>query len=159
MSRASMGMGELREKYPDHPLVKEADARAAADCELAGEAKLQADCEKWLVHHGYWPQTPDRIKAGPPPKGWYMHIPQLKDQRRMPVLLDLLIRSNDGHWLEPELKTATGRVLKHQQALIDQNPTLRPLCRSLPELIEAVTAWEEGINRRQRAESAGRGAN
>jgi hypothetical protein len=89
---------------------------ASIDRYLAGEErKLQADCERWLQLHGWWPRTPDFIARGKPPTGWYIHLHEAK---RNPILLDLLLLRNDGRYVEVELKTCNGKLSSEQAVLV-----------------------------------------
>ena len=98
------------------------------------ESDLQAQAEAWLRHRGYLPRAPQHYGTTPP-RGWYVH---LHECRTNPSLPDLLLLRNDGRWLGLELKSATGRLRAGQADLL----TPAGLCRTLPDLTAAVTAWE-----------------
>lgn len=98
------------------------------------ESVLQCGAEKWLDYVGYWRRTATSIAAGPPPRGWQIHI---ANAPRNPLVLDLLLLDNCGTWVEIELKGATTRVATHQQQLIEQD-SRRFLCRSIEELRSIV---------------------
>ena len=104
------------------------------------EAPFQSDAEKWLNYRGYWSRTEKNIAAGPPPMGWYIHLNKAKSN---PLVLDLLILGNNGRWFELELKSATGRTLKHQRELIEQSEH-RCSVRTMDEFKAAVNKWENG---------------
>jgi hypothetical protein len=104
------------------------------------EAPFQSDAEKWLNYRGYWSRTEKNIAAGPPPMGWYMHFRKAKGN---PLVLDLIIQGNNGRWFEPELKSATGRTLKHQRELIEQSEHCCSV-RTMDEFKAAVNKWENG---------------
>jgi len=107
--------------------------------ETGTEAALQAACEQWLEYRGYWRRSQKGIEAGVPPLGRFAHIHQTRGN---PLFLDLLITANDGRWLDVELKTGTGRVAKHQLALIAECPHSRKLVRGYAEFKKTVLEWE-----------------
>jgi len=107
--------------------------------ETGKEDALQAACEQWLEYRGYWRRSPKGIEAGVPPLGRFGHIVQARGN---PLFLDLLITAKNGRWLEVELKTGTGRVAKHQVALIDECPNSRKLVRGYAEFKKTVLEWE-----------------
>jgi len=100
------------------------------------EDKFQATAERWLEHRGYLRRTKDNIAGGVPYAGWQIHLPQAKGN---PLVLDLILLRVDGKYLEIELKTETGRVLKHQRELCAMSGKL---CRTMMEFKEAVEEWE-----------------
>lgn len=135
-----MSMDQLRQFAPNHPDVVASDKRHREAIGKATEDKLQTECETWLKHRGYWPRTPAMIEAGPPPMGWYIHYPG-KAAKRCPLILDLLILGNDGRYLEIELKTATGKLKKHQRQLVDHSRGIGPV-RTLDELRVTIEQHE-----------------
>jgi len=86
---------------------------------------------------GYWPRTPAFLDGKAPPKGWYIHLHQSK---KNPIILDLLILSHDGRYLELELKTAKGPVRPQQEAILKGRASI---ARSIKEAIEEIQKWEE----------------
>jgi len=132
----------------------EAETRATlADEYAAGcEKNFQADAERWLTAHGFWPRFGKLWKSGEkPPMGWQYH---LHEARGNPPLLDLLILGNEEEgggkhtnpirlYMEIELKTATGSVRAAQEQIL-ATTTGTVLVRSMAELIDAVTAtWTQ----------------
>jgi hypothetical protein len=117
----------------------------AEPCPQGQESKFQRDAETWLEGHGYWRINEKNLDAseatGQAPRGWQYHLAQPQGN---PTLLDLTIYGNDGRYLMIELKTAKGRVRKGQRQLLAALPGCAVLCRNLPEVIEAVEAWEGG---------------
>jgi hypothetical protein len=123
-----------------------AEARAAYAHKA--EAKLQTALEQWLQTHGYWTRSPDNIDAGPPPRGWRMHLHETK---RNPLMLDVLILANTGHFLELELKTPTGTTKPHQAKLISFGA---PLARDLKTAVDTILQWETLICDEQKKTSS-----
>lgn len=89
---------------------------------------------------GYWASSPKFIAAAPPPSGWYLH---LHEARSNPIMPDLLILRNDGHFLPVELKKDKGRISDHQKTLIEHG---WKLAYSIDEFIQIVNEWEERLN-------------
>lgn len=107
------------------------------------EKKIQAEVEAWLRIHGYWPRTPAFLDGKKPAKGWFIH---LFSAQKNPIVLDLLILSHDGRYLELELKTERGPV-RPQQAVILQGRA--KIARSVLDAIKTIQEWEdEEENRR-----------
>ena len=102
------------------------------------EEQIQATVEAWLRQNGYYPRTPEYIGMTGR-KGWYVH---LNETKRNPILLDLLILSSSGKWVEIELKTAAGRIRPMQTAIM-QTTGARAF-RTVQEAIDYLTAWTEG---------------
>lgn len=101
------------------------------------EKELQRTCENWLRAMGYYPRTPAFIRGEAPPRGWYIH---LHEARTNPILLDLLILSNDGRYLEVELKSMLGSASEEQAALAaGQNGEL---VRDFESFAAVVHRWE-----------------
>lgn len=65
--------------------------------------------------------------------GWQVHISRAIGN---PYVLDILLLSHSGRYLELELKTATGTLSDLQRLLTNGN-----VCRSLDEVKEAVNRW------------------
>jgi len=101
------------------------------------ESAFQRDAERWLEFRGWWRRSPRDIEAGDPPMGWQLHFPKAKGN---PLILDLILLRRDGQWIEIELKTATGRLARHQRQLVDRQENAY-LCRSLDELRHVVETW------------------
>jgi len=76
------------------------------------EKELQTHVEQWLHLRGYWKRLPTWIMAGIPPLGWQFHM---YNARKNPMLLDILLLSNDGTFVEFELKAAGGRFSSTEQ--------------------------------------------
>ena len=110
----------------------------AAEHQEQVETEFQTKAEKWLEHRGYLRRTKDNIAGGVPPAGWQLHFPKAKGN---PLVLDIVLLRVDKHYLEIELKTETGRVLRHQEQLCAMGGKL---CRTMFELREAVEDWEAG---------------
>ena len=109
----------------------------ASKNEAQVERNLQNDCENYLRLQGFWPRTPEWIAQGRPPKGWYIH---LRESKRNPILLDLLILRNDGRYLEIELKSESGRTTDEQKSILDSQ-CMAPV-RSLVAFIAGVKSEE-----------------
>jgi len=101
------------------------------------EKQLQAACERICAMNGFRRRTTRMINAGPPPGGWFVHLPRARGN---PLVLDLLVLHRDGRYLEVELKTATGRVQRHQRQLVEQAPH-HHLVRSAQEFANLLGAW------------------
>ena len=126
--------------YPTAQTVRDSTATGHG-VEAGKEAELQRDVEKWLESRGYWRRTPDSISPGfPPPKGWQVHIHQAK---RNPILLDILLLSHDGRYIEIELKTRSGKLKKHQVPLVESDNGR--LARCLEDAQKVVLEWEEKV--------------
>lgn len=140
-----MKIDEIPQRYRGAVMEKIATAdrraRPYRDVQIAetprSESILQRDAEKYLDWIGYWRRTATNIAAGPPPRGWQIH---LANAPRNPLVLDLLIMDNGGGWIEIELKGSGTRVARHQRQLIEQNPR-RFLCHSVDELRSIVSQF------------------
>lgn len=139
MKTVRLTIDDLARLRPAHPDVRAALDRVAEAVMAGSEAALQRACEQWLDGQGYWRRTPKSIAAGKPPRGWQIHVAQARGN---PLLLDLLLLGNDGRFLEVELKTATGRIARHQQQLGKALGVHANLARSLEDFIQAVRVWE-----------------
>ena len=119
--------------------------------EKCREAELQAQVEQWLHLRGYWRRTPADITGQQPPAGWQIH---LHETRRNPILLDVLLLSNAGHYLEFELKVGTPPHWSspHQRMLVEESGA-GWLCQSLDEVIDLVKWWEGARKTGQRGMS------
>ncbi len=106
----------------------------------AYERQIAGQFEEWLNARGYWSPTKDRIAAGPPPLGWYFHMPN-QAAKGNPLLLDYVILANDGRWMTIELKRVGGRIKAHQRQLLAGCGFAR-LAYSAVEAAEYVLAWE-----------------
>lgn len=130
---------QLRRLQPDHAVLEASEAELLDWAEDAAEKELQAKCEGYLRHRGYWPRQTQYIEAGPPPTGWYLH---LVDAEKNSLLLDLLIiHEATTCTLEVELKTVRGRPTKIQTLLLEQDHR-RQLVRSPAALKDVLDAWE-----------------
>ena len=112
--------------------------RDEIDTKLAekDEKTIQIGVESWLRLRGYWPRTPAFLDGKAPEKGWYIHLHQSK---KNPIILDLLILSHDGRYLELELKTAKGPVRPQQEAILKGRASI---ARSIKEAVEEIQKWE-----------------
>ena len=99
------------------------------------EKRIQRTVEAYLVQLGYERRTPENIGRGMPRSGWFIHLHETK---RNPILLDLLILSHTGKYLELELKTKDGAVRTEQKALIAQGASL---ARAEEEAIHLIQEW------------------
>ena len=70
-----------------------------------------------------------------PRSGWFIHLSQTK---RNPILLDLLILSHTGKYIEIELKTETGKLRVEQEALIAQGGFL---ARGSVPAMDIIREW------------------
>ena len=102
------------------------------------EAEIQKDVEAYLKQLGYFPRTPHDILRGMPRAGWYIHVHKAK---RNPIILDLLILSHSGQYLELELKTNDGRVRDEQAALLSYGNSA--LAREAMPAFEIIKEWHE----------------
>lgn len=107
--------------------------------EEKAEKEIQSQVEAWLIHHGFERRTKDDIARGMPESGYFIHLYEAK---RNPILLDLLILSHSGKYLELELKTATGPISPEQKCLIAYGGSL---ARSSEEAIEIIKEWIDGL--------------
>ena len=103
------------------------------------ERELQRLCENWLTLHGFRRRSPEDIVRPGPCAGWFVHLHEAKHN---PILLDILILHDDGRWQEVELKTATGKTTREQEALIARGGHL---CRTLEEFIKVVKINKNGF--------------
>lgn len=103
------------------------------------EAEIQREVESYLVLLGYERRSPDAILRGIPRSGWFVHLHKAK---RNPILLDILILSNTGRYIEIELKTSEGRIRPEQKELIRQRGLL---ARSSLEAITKIKEWHDGL--------------
>ena len=129
-------MGEAdRKKYK----VKTVEERAEA-LQKADEATIQRLTEAYLIQLGYERRTADNILRCPPASGWFIHYSRTKTKGN-PIILDLLILNDSTKkFKELELKTETGKIKPHQQALIDQGASL---ARSAKEAMAKIKEWHE----------------
>lgn len=118
--------------------IKTAEERRE-DNERKSEKEIQTTVEQYLIQLGYERRTPEAIFRGLPRSGWFIHLHSAK---RNPILLDLLILSNNGSYLEHELKTGIGKVRPEQEALILQGASLS---RSAREAIEKINRWHDSL--------------
>lgn len=102
------------------------------------EDPLQKNVEGWLRLQGYRPRTPYEIMRGGDCAGWYVH---LNETLGNPIILDLLILSVEGWYVEIELKSETGKTSEEQEAIIQRGGVL---CRTLDEVKLAME--EKRIN-------------
>ena len=109
--------------------------------ETKAEKEIQSQVEAWLIHHGFERRTKDDIARGMSESGYFIHLYEAK---RNPILLDLLILSHTGRYLELELKTATGPVTPEQKCLIAYGGSL---ARSAEEAIEIIKEWINGLQK------------
>jgi hypothetical protein len=107
--------------------------------EAKNEAEIQKQVEAYLIQLGYERRTPEDIGRGMSRSGYQIHLYATK---RNPILLDLLILSHSGRYLELELKTATGKLRPEQKALIAYGGCL---ARSAEEAIEIIRKWHESL--------------
>ena len=114
--------------------VKSTDERME-NCERVSEREIQTQVEAYLVQLGYERRTPENIARGMPRSGWFIHLVKTK---RNPILLDLLILSHCGSYIELELKTLTGKIRIEQEALIAQGGLL---ARSTMQAMDIIREW------------------
>lgn len=104
------------------------------------ETELQRHAENWLRQRGYMRLTADLAEsehAAPMRRGWFGH---LVDAERNPLLPDLMIWDGYMHrFFGIELKTRN-RYQRGQKEMIDMLCWIE--CRTLDEVKEQVTAWE-----------------
>lgn len=81
------------------------------------EKKIQDQVEQYLIHLGYERRSSDSILRGRPKSGWIIHLSP-KGAKNNPILLDLIILSHSGRYLEHELKNANGKLSPEQEALV-----------------------------------------
>ena len=117
----------------------EAGVKKAKQREDKAEKEIQSQVEAWLIHHGFERRTKDDITRGMSESGYFIHLYEAK---RNPIILDLLILSHTGRYLELELKTATGPVTQEQKCLIAYGGSL---ARSAEEAIKIITEWIDGL--------------
>jgi hypothetical protein len=117
------------------------NAEKSAAIDAKSEAEIQRTVENYLRQLGYESRTPDNIMRGKPRSGWFVHIHEAK---KNPILLDLLILSNNGKFMELELKTSTGRIRPEQEKLLSQHGVL---ARSSIQAIEQIKEWHEWIHK------------
>jgi hypothetical protein len=134
------GRPKLPPKFADS--LNRLDERQAARESLPeiNEKGLQRQVEQWLSHAGYAPRNKHTL-ADPSPmprSGWYVHLFKPMDNA---IILDLLIFSKTGRYLELELKTSKGRLKPHQGYLVERDPNCK-LARSLDEAVLIVQEWE-----------------
>ena len=102
------------------------------------EKELQKLVEDWLHISGYWRRSPADIRTERPPKGWMVHLHQTRGN---PILLDVLLLSNSGRFLEFELKTPRGKWSSPEQQLLCEHRD-NPVFHDLDSVIKYVTEWE-----------------
>lgn len=110
-----------------------------AKAERNDEREIQNTVEAYLVQLGYERRTPENIGRGMPRSGWFVHLHATK---RNPILLDLLILSHYGSYLELELKTMTGTLSAEQEALVAQGASLG---RGSAEATSIIRKWHDEL--------------
>ena len=103
------------------------------------EREMQNQVHNYLNQLGYRDRSTLRCQKGvtitKPESGWYVHLHATK---RNPIILDLIIMSHAGHYLEMELKMPEGTVSPEQQVLINQG---KPIAYSSGEACALIKAW------------------
>lgn len=126
-----------------HEHEKERNENVAKHEEKA-EKNIQSAVESYLIHLGYERRTPEDIKRGMSDSGYFIHLHATK---RNPIILDLLVLSHAGTYLEIELKTATGKLTPEQECLVSYGGSL---ARSAEEACAIILEWhnqQRHINR------------
>jgi len=118
--------------------VKSIEERMA-DADTKSEREIQNLVEAYLIQLGYERRTPENIGRGMPRSGWFIHLVKTK---RNPILLDLLILSHSGRYIELELKTERGKIRPEQEALIAQGGLL---ARNTTEAMGKILEWHEDV--------------
>ena len=121
-------------------LHAETGEELADAADVRDEREMQGTCEAHLRLRGYWPRSDAYLTGRQPERGWYIHLHKAK---RNPILLDLLILSHSGEYIEIELKTKTGKLRHNQQVIIGHGGSTR-CCRSVEAFMLAVREWEAG---------------
>jgi len=104
------------------------------------EKDLQAQVEGWLRIHGYYKRIPcDIALLEKPRRGWQIHIHAAK---KNPIVLDLILLGNNGHFTEFELKRPEGTWSSEEQRILCQQFG-KPVFCSLAGVKEHVEKWEE----------------
>jgi hypothetical protein len=110
------------------------------------ERDLQRAAEQWLSLHGYIRLTPDlaRAYAGSGHIGWYGHWPRARGNPLMP---DIMVWASDmRRCLAIELKVRS-EYQPGQREMIAHGAWAE--CRTLEQVMAAVTAWREAQTERR----------
>lgn len=106
------------------------------------EKDLQKHVEEFLQTIGFEKRTKkaiERTEGKGGKLGWQIHVARTIGN---PYLLDILLLGNDGHWLELELKTATGRLTDQQALLVSEGK----VCRKLTDVKAEIFDWMARID-------------
>ena len=104
------------------------------------EDDMQAEVEGILHHLGFWRRSKEWIRSNEkPPLGWQFHMSKL-GARRNPMLLDILLLRNDGHYAEFELKVPGGAWTSEQQQILCEDHGL-PKFESTAKAITYTKEW------------------
>jgi len=107
---------------------------------IQAEKELQRQVEQWLRLRGYHRRSESDINTVSGVRGWQVH---LKETRRNPILLDILLLGSDGRFTEFELKVPPIRWSGEAQKALCLKYG-KPVFTSLVEVINHVEEWEGG---------------
>jgi len=103
------------------------------------EKDLQAQVEGWLRIHGYYKRIPSDIALiEKPRRGWQVHV---HEAQKNPIMLDILLLRNDGHFKEFELKVAPIKFSSEEQRILCEQYG-KPVLVSLEGVKALVERWE-----------------
>jgi hypothetical protein len=104
------------------------------------EKVIQNEVEAYLTQLGYEKRSPEAIARGMPRSGSQLHFYNTK---RNPIVLDLIVLSHSGKFLELELKTKTGSPTPEQACIIACGGSL---AYSSEEAFRIIRDWHESLS-------------
>ena len=129
--------GEAKKPEPKPDTTPRDALSEPPEAATTSEATLQAEAEAWLTQKGYRRRVPKHIQTYHGGK-WFLHFPKTKSN---PIILDLiLLDSNEGRYLEVELKVSGGRLSPDQRWLVTRGEGA--LCWNMEQLKAVVNQWE-----------------
>lgn len=119
--------------------INDERSKKKAKADAIAEKKIQSAVEAYLIHLGYERRTPEDICRGMPRRGYQIHLHNTKGN---PILLDLLILSHTGKYLELELKNSKGSLSAEQEALVAYGGSI---AYGAEEAIQIIRKWDSSL--------------